>query len=57
MACLVHMFKHMFSILNNITRISIHFFTYTNFQKKWKLFFKHTYQTGPYGLLENSRPN
>ena len=36
-----------FQFLNNITRISTHFFIHTYFQKKWKLLFKHTYQTYP----------
>ena len=34
-----------FQFLNNITSISIHFFTHMYFQKNWKLLFKHTYQT------------
>ena len=30
-----------FQFLNNITSISIHFFTHTNLKKNWKLLFKH----------------
>ena len=36
-----------FQYLNNITSIFTYFFTYTYFQKNWKLLFKHTYQTDP----------
>ena len=36
-----------FQFLNKITCIFTHFFTHIYyFQKNWKLFFKHTYQTG-----------
>ena len=46
-ACLVHVFKHMFSVFKQYYTYFYTLFHLSYFQKNWKLLFKYIYQTNP----------
>ena len=51
LSCLVHNFKHIFSIFKHHYMYFYIFFHLYIFLKNWKLLFKHTYQTDPKSLI------